>query len=92
MIFDEAQRAWDEEHLTKSKPVYKGLGSEPDILLTSMDRKEDWCVVVALIGSGQEINSGEVGVLSWMTSIKEKFPHWEIFHSNDIAFRLGCLN
>lgn len=88
VIFDEAQRAWDEEHLTKSKPVYKGLGSEPDILLTSMDRKEDWCVVVALIGSGQEINSGEVGVLSWMTSIKEKFPHWEIFHSNNIKNQL----
>lgn len=84
VIFDEAQRAWDEKHLVKSKPEYAGLGSEPDVLLDSMDRRPDWCVVIALVGTGQEINSGEVGVSSWLSSICKKFPDWKVYYSSKL--------
>jgi hypothetical protein len=84
VIFDEAQRAWDEKHLVKSKPEYKGLGSEPDVLLSSMNRRTDWCVVIALVGTGQEINSGEAGVSSWLTSVREKFPDWKVYYSSKL--------
>jgi hypothetical protein len=37
--------------------------SEPQFLLSVMDRHEDWCTVVCLVGGGQEINTGEAGLV-----------------------------
>lgn len=82
VIFDEAQRAWTEKHLVRNKPEYSGLGSEPDLLLSSMDRHGDWCVVVALVGTGQEINTGEAGISSWTDSINTNFQEWDVYYSN----------
>ena len=62
IIFDEAQRAWDRtQNLAKFKRNY----SEPEMLLKIMERHQDWAVVVALVGGGQEINSGEAGLEEW---------------------------
>jgi hypothetical protein len=36
--------------------------SEPEFLISVMDRQSDWCTIVCLIGSGQEINAGEAGL------------------------------
>jgi hypothetical protein len=36
-------------------------------------------VIVALIGGGQEINSGEAGLPEWGRALSEEFPHWKIF-------------
>ena len=46
--------------------------SEPDLLISVMDRHEDWCVIVCLVGGGQEINRGEAGISTWIESM-EKF-------------------
>ncbi len=62
VIFDEAQRAWDKaQNLAKFKRNY----SEPEMLLSIMERHTDRAVVIALVGGGQEINNGEAGLEEW---------------------------
>jgi len=58
--------------------------SEPDFLLSVMNRHKDWCVVVCLIGGGQEINTGEAGITEWITALKENYQDWEIHFSDEI--------
>ena len=50
-----------------------------------MDRHQDWCVIVCLIGGGQEINRGEAGLLEWFSAIKKQFKHWQVYVSNEIS-------
>ena len=59
IIFDEAQRAWNRE---QNKLKFKRDYSEPEMLLRIMERHQDWAVIIALVGGGQEINSGEAGL------------------------------
>ena len=51
--------------------------SEPAFLLSVMDRHPNWCVVVCLIGEGQEINRGEAGVAEWVRALGE-LRHWQV--------------
>ena len=88
-IFDEAQRAWTKEQTGKFMAQKKGIAdfrqSEPEYLISVMDRHDDWAVVVCLVGGGQEINTGEAGLSEWFTALKEKFPHWSVFVSDRLA-------
>ncbi len=81
-IFDEAQRAWNVEQTSKFMQQKKGrVGfsmSEPEFLLSVMDRHEDWCAIICLVGGGQEINTGEAGIEEWLRAIGRSFPHWQI--------------
>ena len=95
-IFDEAQRAWDRNNTSKfmrtkrNQPEFNQ--SEPEFLIDVMNRHEDWCTVVALIGGGQEINTGEAGLPEWLAAIRERFPHWEVYYSshlNSADYTLG---
>ena len=52
--------------------------SEPAFLLSVMDRRPDWCVVVCLIGEGQEINRGEAGIAEWVRALQAELPHWQV--------------
>lgn len=80
-IFDEAQRAWTKEQTVKFMQQKKGLPdfkfSEPEFLISCLDRHIDWAVVICLVGGGQEINTGEAGISEWLLAIKNKFPDWE---------------
>jgi len=78
VIFDEAQRAWNAEH---SQRKFKRDRSEPEIMLDIMNRHEGWAVIVALVGSGQEINTGEAGLGEWGRALAERFPHWKVLIS-----------
>jgi hypothetical protein len=51
--------------------------SEPEFLISCLDRHQDWSVVVCLVGGGQEINNGEAGISEWIAAIKNEFPYWE---------------
>jgi hypothetical protein len=81
-LFDEAQRAWDLEKTRQFMKQKKGLAdflqSEPEFLISCLDRHSDWAVVVGLIGGGQEINTGEAGVSEWVESILRSFPTWQV--------------
>ncbi|HEY5715364.1 MAG TPA: DNA/RNA helicase domain-containing protein, partial [Psychromonas sp.] len=56
--------------------------SEPEFLIEVMNRHEDWCVVIALIGGGQEINTGEAGIEEWFNAINDNFTDWKIYYSS----------
>lgn len=88
VIFDEAQRCWDADHYynktkrknsgDESKNVALVRKSEPELLFEIMGRHKDWAVIIALVGSGQEINNGEAGIGEWERVLKERFTDWEI--------------
>lgn len=89
VVFDEAQRAWTREQAAKFMQTKRSIKdfdkSEPEFLLGVMDRHEDWCVVVCLIGGGQEINTGEAGLTEWLSALGAHFPRWDIYISNRLA-------
>ena len=81
-IFDEAQRAWNKEQTInfmrqkKNKPDF--THSEPEFLISCLDRHDDWAVVICLVGGGQEINTGEGGISEWLDAIYNSFPDWDV--------------
>jgi len=75
VVFDEAQRAWD---AVQSQKKHQQEKSEPEMMLEIMDRHADWAVIIALVGGGQEINSGEAGLSEWGKTLREKYPDWEV--------------
>ena len=93
-IFDEAQRAWTKEQIANFMAVKKGVPnfpySEPEFLIGSMDRHQDWAVVICLVGGGQEINTGEAGLPEWFESLKRSYPSWDVYVTpqlNDSEYR-----
>jgi hypothetical protein len=89
VIFDEAQRAWDREMTSNFMKKKRGRAnfdqSEPEFLISYLDRHDDWAVVVCLVGGGQEINRGEAGISAWFEAVRSGFPAWDIFVSPDIT-------
>jgi hypothetical protein len=89
VVFDEAQRAWAKEQVSSFMKRKKGVDdfnmSEPEFLISVMDRHEDWCTIICLIGGGQEINTGEAGVSEWLSALKNHYPNWDIHFSNLIS-------
>jgi len=88
VVFDEAQRAWDKHSTAKfmqQKRDQVGFDlSEPEFLIQVMDRHDEWCVIVALIGGGQEINTGEAGLPEWFAALRRSFSHWRVCYSDQI--------
>lgn len=86
VVFDEAQRAWTSQQASKFMQVKRGHDdfdmSEPEFLISVMDRHPDWCTVICLIGGGQEINTGEAGLAEWLTALHERFPDWDVHASS----------
>lgn len=88
-IFDEAQRAWDLAQTAdfmkrkKGKPDFNF--SEPEFLISCLDRHQDWAVVVCLVGGGQEINKGEGGISEWIDSLNRSFPEWNVHISSRLT-------
>jgi hypothetical protein len=89
VIFDEAQRAWDQSHAEKFMVQKRGLQSfsmsEPEFLISLMDRRQDWATIVCLIGGGQEINTGEAGLVEWFSALQKSFPAWKVYHSGQLT-------
>jgi hypothetical protein len=81
VIFDEAQRAWNAEHSFRK---FQRPFSEPQMMIEIMDRHKDWGVIVALVGGGQEINTGEAGLPEWGKVLQEKFSDWKIYISPEL--------
>lgn len=87
-IFDEAQRAWDRKQTVKFMKSKKGISdfsySEPEFLISCLDRHQDWAVVVCLVGGGQEINTGEAGISEWLEAMDRTFKDWLIYISPNL--------
>jgi len=88
VLFDEAQRAWDSENTSKFMKSKKGqhafFMSEPEFLISCMDRHVDWAVIVCLVGGAQEINTGEAGISEWVDAILRSFSHWHVYVSPNL--------
>src|SRR4051812_196653 len=88
VIFDEAQRAWNREMTSEFMRRKKGVPdfnqSEPEFLISYMDRHPDWTVVVCLVGGGQEINRGEAGISAWLDAVREQFADWRVYLSPEL--------
>jgi hypothetical protein len=88
-IFDEAQRAWTLQQTAnfmrrkKKRPGFSQ--SEPEFLISCMERHADWAVVVCLVGGGQEIHTGEAGIDSWIEAVNTKFTHWHMHISSRLT-------
>lgn len=88
-IFDEAQRAWNLEQTEnfmlrkKNRPGFRI--SEPEFLISVLNRHQDWAVIVCLVGGGQEINTGEAGISEWIQSLNRAFPEWQVFVSDKLT-------
>ena len=87
-LFDEAQRAWTLEQTSNFMRQKKGQPdfnmSEPEFLISCLNRHPDWAVVVCLVGGGQEINTGEAGISEWIEALERSFPDWKIYISNQL--------
>ncbi|MFO7945881.1 MAG: DUF2075 domain-containing protein [Armatimonadota bacterium] len=81
IIFDEAQRAWDE---AKALAKFGRTASEPEMMLRIMDRHTDWAVLVGLVGSGQEIHDGEAGLQEWGRALSAEFTNWEVWATDRV--------
>lgn len=95
-IFDEAQRAWNLRKTVDFMKRKKGRSdfsqSEPDFLLSCMNRHADWALVICLVGGGQEINDGEAGIGAWLESVTTSFKDWDVHispHLSDTEYAAG---
>lgn len=86
VIFDEAQRAWNAAQtasfMLRKKKRSGFVESEPELLLSYLDRHRDWALVVCLVGGGQEINTGEAGIDAWLQPLENRFSYWDVYTSD----------
>jgi hypothetical protein len=100
LVFDEAQRAFDADMVQAKHPLNGARKSEPEHFVEFAERTPEWCVVIGLIGSGQEIHVGEeAGLVQWRWAV-ERAGHpeqWtvhaplavsETFESSTVPFEL----
>jgi hypothetical protein len=89
VVFDEAQRAWNQNKTARFMKSRKGIAdfrqSEPEFQLSYMNRRPDWAVAVCLVGGGQEIHDGEAGIQAWLDAARIHFPEWRIFISSRLT-------
>lgn len=94
-IFDEAQRSWTRKRIADYLKRGGTYGnklkvpnfpySEAEFLIWSLDQREDWAVIICLVGGGQEINTGEAGITAWIEALNNRFQHWQVFISNKLT-------
>ena len=88
-LFDEAQRAWNLQQtssfMLRKKSVPNFNVSEPEFLISCLDRHPDWAVIVCLVGGGQEINTGEAGISEWIEALNRSYPDWRIYISSRLT-------
>lgn len=94
-IFDEAQRSWTHKRIADYLKRGGTYGnklkvpnfpmSEAEFLIWSLDQREDWAVIICLVGGGQEINTGEAGITEWIKALNNRFKHWNVFISNKLT-------
>lgn len=104
-IFDEAQRSWTHKRIADYLKRGGTYGnklrvpnfpmSEAEFLIWSLDQREDWAVIVCLVGGGQEINTGEAGITEWIKASNSLFKHWDVYISDkltDAEYAEGRVN
>ena len=97
LVYDEAQRAFDAAMVaeTHKRDLHSQGKSEPELFIEFANRVPEWCVVVGLIGTGQEIHVGEeAGIAQWRYAVERsgKLAEWRIHIPPSVVEDLGpCL-
>lgn len=87
VVFDEAQRAWDRQYMRVKRGIDR---SEPELLVNAGERIPGWAGLVGLVGTGQEIHSGEEGGMrQWGRAVEGSSMQWEVHCGPSIAAELG---
>ncbi|WP_386069790.1 DNA/RNA helicase domain-containing protein [Tahibacter sp. UC22_41] len=81
VVFDEAQRAWDQGQMSRK---YDVAASEAAELLDVMERLPEWALVIALVGGGQEIYLGEAGLEEWGRALTDRVDRWHVVASPEV--------
>lgn len=85
LVYDEAQRAFDADMVAvthRGDEAAEHGKSEPELFIEFANRVPEWCVVIGLIGTGQEIHVGEeAGIGQWRRAV-ENNPRWREWHVN----------
>jgi Schlafen group 3, DNA/RNA helicase domain len=86
LIFDEAQRAFDAAMVAEKHPDHGDGRSEPEHFIEFAERVPNWCVVIGLIGTGQEIHIGEEGgSIQWRHAVEgSQSGEWIVHVSPDL--------
>ena len=109
-IFDEAQRSWTHKRIADYLKRGGTYGnklkvpnfpfSEAEFLIWSLDQREDWAVIICLVGGGQEINTAAADLTAWRgarkrrlleweemraCTLNNRFQHWQVFISNKLT-------
>ena len=93
LIFDEAQRAFDAAMVAEKHPEHGDGLSEPEHFVEFAERVPGWCVVIGLIGTGQEIHVGEEGgSIQWRRAVERSHTGgWHTHASPDLRDEFGDL-
>lgn len=81
-----------EKFMATRRACLRSRYSQGRVLISTMDRHQDWAVVICLVGGGQEINTGEAGLPEWFDSLRRAFPDWDVYITpqlNDDEYRRG---
>ena len=81
VVFDEAQRAWDDAQMMRKRKI---KASEAQLLIDVMERLDDWAVIIALVGGGQEIFDGEAGLEEWGRALAKRKVAWRVVASPEV--------
>ena len=76
IVFDEGQRAWDQKKMNNEG---RGSLSEPEVMVELTEKRLSWCVLLILVGEGQEIHNGEnSGLGQWNVAINNSEVDWVV--------------
>lgn len=81
-IFDESQRCWTKKRMTNKHKT--DTPSEASCLIGQLSKNVGWSVIVCLVGSGQEIHTGESGIVEWFKAINEDYTEWDAYVSDEL--------
>ena len=84
LIFDEAQRAWDEAKLKRGFSEPEGLFDVGDRIFS----ERNFAVLIGLFGNGQVIYDGEETGLSLWNEALKKHTDWFVIVSDEIAIQM----
>lgn len=87
LVFDEAQRAFDADMVQAKHPAQVPK-SEPEHFVEFAERIPEWCVVIGLVGTGQEIHVGEEGGLvqwRWAVERSSRPSEWTVHAPSTVA-------
>lgn len=98
VIFDEAQRAWNQRKASTWMKLRKNVSdfgqSESAFLISYLQRHQGWAVIVCLVGGGQEIHDGEAGIAAWLDAVQGARPVWKAYvspHLSDSEYAAAAM-